>query len=300
MKLSTLWPLPEQTLCSFIRSVEQVLILEENEPFIETHVKRIAYDAGLRVPISGKYDDAVSREGELFRWQIAESLMSFIPGFSPTRSFSPESEKKDMPSLTGIPENCPYTPVFETLLTLGEALNIRPVYVVDPGCAVKINTPPFEMLDIKYSMGSSIGIASGLVLAGISDPVIAVVGDSDFFHLAINALFNVAYQGSDLLVIVLDNDTTALSGFQPVPNRDARVFGRRVTRLNIEDLAAACPVSMVETVDPWNPEGMREVLRKGLTKSGVRVIISRSPCPYIDKKFCPGYKAAGQTHEAPV
>lgn len=291
LKLGTIWPLPAKTITDFLQSVEQVLILEENEPFLETLIKSMAYDAGLRTPVHGKHDQLVNREGELFRWQIAEALPKFWPGYSPAHMFSPEEEQKVMPSEAGLPENCPYTPVFQILNELSESSGLSPVYVVDPGCAIKINTPPFEILDIKYSMGSSIGIASGLVLAGVTDPVIAVVGDSDFFHLGVNALFNVAHQGSNLLVIILDNSTTALSGFQPSPNLGGSELGHVTTSLSIEQIVQACPVTLAESFDPWDTTAARDILKAALTRSGVRVVISRSPCPYIESGFCPGYKS---------
>ena len=55
----------------------------------------------------------------------------------------------------------------------------------------------------------------------------------------------------------------------------------------------ACPVSLNETVDPWDEARTRDVIGKGLRQAGIRVIIARSPCPYIEEGFCPGYSAAG-------
>ncbi len=291
LKLSTLWPLPAEQIACFLRTTEKTLILEENEPFLETLIKSLAYDAKITTPISGKHDKAVAREGELFRWQIAEALAGFVPGFSPARGFSSEAEMKSLPSQAGLPENCPYTPVFEILRELSGQFGLTPVYVVDPGCAIKIATPPFELLDVKYSMGSSIGIASGLVLSGVTDPVIAVVGDSDFFHLGANALFNVAHHRSDLLVLILDNATTALSGFQGTPNLGGIDLGHETTPLSIDHIVGACPVSLKETIDPWDEIRARRVLDQGLRRPGVRVIIARSPCPYIENGVCPGYQA---------
>lgn len=297
LKLSTLWPLPAGQITRFLRSIEKTLVLEENEPFLETLIKSISHDTRISTPIHGKHDRTVSREGELFRWQIAEALSGFVPGFESERDFPPEDERKDLPSLAGLPENCPYTPVFEILRELSGQYGLSPVYVVDPGCAIKIATPPFEMLDVKYSMGSSIGIASGLVLSGVTDPVIAVIGDSDFFHLSANALFNVAHQGSNLLILILDNATTALSGFQGTPNLGGTEPGRETTPLSIDGIVEACPVSLNETIDPWDEARTRDVIGRGLRQAGVRVIIARSPCPYIEVGHCPGYKAA---HAAPA
>jgi indolepyruvate ferredoxin oxidoreductase, alpha subunit len=300
LKLGTIWPLPKKMLTGFLQTVEQVLILEENEPFLETMIKSMVYDTGIRIPLRGKQDKVVSREGELFRWQISEALSTFWPGFRPAQIFSPDDEIKYMPSEAGLPGNCPYTPLFNILNELSDTAGLTPVYVVDPGCAIKINTPPFEMLDIKYSMGSSIGIASGLILSGVTDPVIAVVGDSDFFHLGANALFNVAHQGSDLLILILDNSTTALSGFQSSPNSEGVEMGLSMTALDIDQIVRACGVSFSDSIDPWDTLESRATLKTALLGSGVRVIISKSPCPYIETGFCPGYtseeKDSFETH----
>jgi indolepyruvate ferredoxin oxidoreductase alpha subunit len=125
----------------------------------------------------------------------------------------------------------------------------------------------------------------------VTDPVIAVVGDSDFFHLGVNALFNVAHQGSNLLVIILENSTTALSGFQPSPNLGGSESGDVTASLSIEQIVQACPVTFAELIDPWDTTASRDILKAALTGSGVRVVISRSPCPYIESGFCPGYKS---------
>ncbi|MBT5875493.1 MAG: hypothetical protein HOH43_18875 [Candidatus Latescibacteria bacterium] len=292
LKLGIVNPIPPRLIADFLSSVEAVLVLEENEPFVEAHIKRIAYDAAVSTPIHGKLNQTVSREGELFRWQICESLKTYCSDWTPASEFRPEDEVKLMPSLSGLPQNCPYTPVFQILRELSGDIGLEPVFVVDPGCAIKINTAPFELLDVKYSMGSSIGIASGMVLAGISDPVIAVVGDSDFFHLGVNALFNVAHQGTDLLVIILDNGTTALSGFQPVPG-NTRDGIKEERTLSIEGVVEACHADFSQVIDPWNHREAKKRLKTALTGKGLRVLVSRGLCPYIDEGVCPGYQADG-------
>lgn len=290
LKLGIVNPIPPRLIADFLASVEMVLVLEENEPFVEAYIKRIAYDAGLSTPIHGKFNHVVAREGELFRWQISEALSAYCKEWTPISEFRPEDEVKHMPSLSGLPQDCPYTPVFQILRELSSDLGLEPVFVVDPGCAIKMNTAPFDMLDVKYSMGSSIGIASGLVLAGVSDPVVAVVGDSDFFHLGVNALFNVAHQGTDLLVIILDNGTTALSGFQPVPGHSSNGVKEDRT-LSIEGVAGACHADYMEVIDPWNHREAKKHLQKALSGKGLRVLVSRGLCPYIDNGVCPGYQA---------
>ena len=60
-----------------------------------------------------------------------------------------------------------------------------------------------------------------------------------------------AHQGSNLLVLILDNATTALSGFQGTPNLGGTDLGHETTPLSIDDIVDACSVSLNETIDPW-------------------------------------------------
>ncbi len=108
-------------------------------------------------------------------------------------------------------DNCPYTPTFEILSKVISEIGEKPAIIAEPGCAVRLNAPPFEMLDIKYSMGSAIGIASGLAHSRSKVKPIAVCGDSSFFHTGINALMNVIQNRADIFILVLDNSVAALN-----------------------------------------------------------------------------------------
>ncbi len=87
LKLGVLFPLPRDLVARFLAGCREVLILEENEPFLETQIKAVAHDSGCDVRIFGKPTGHTRREGELFRWQIQRALERFLPGFVPARAY---------------------------------------------------------------------------------------------------------------------------------------------------------------------------------------------------------------------
>ena len=179
-------------------------------------------------------------------------------------------------------DDCPYTPTFQALSQVIEELGEEPVIIAEPGCGVKLNAPPFQMLDVKYSMGSAIGIASGLARARAGVKPIAVCGDSSFFHTGINGLVNVVENRVNLFILVLDNSVTALTGYQPHPGTGHDARGQETQAVKIEEIAKACHVPFVTVVDPDEPEAMRRAFRKGLTSDELSMVVVRKPCPLAE------------------
>ena len=66
-------------------------------------------------------------------------------------------------------------------------------------------------------MGASIGVAHGVAKAGVKDRIIAVLGDSTFFHSGIHPLINILYNESNVTVVIADNSVTAMTGHQQHP-----------------------------------------------------------------------------------
>jgi RNA polymerase primary sigma factor len=74
LKLGTLNPLPGDLITGFLKDAESVLVLEDNEPYIENKVKAIAHNAKLDVQVIGKTTGHVPREGELSKESIVSSV----------------------------------------------------------------------------------------------------------------------------------------------------------------------------------------------------------------------------------
>jgi len=244
LKLSTHYPLPESVVSKFLTDCDEVLILEENEPFVETQIKALAYDFGFRTKIYGKQSGHVFREGELYRWQIQQALSEFLPGFVSAKSYLEENEADEVPKKESYCTNAGYGEVLDVLETAAESAGQKLVFVGDPGCLVTVA----ERLDAKYAIGSAIGVADGMSKVGISERAVALFGDSSFFHTSLPAICNAVHNRSDILMVVLDNKSTASTGFQPNPGVGKDAMGREAPTLSIEQIARACGVRRVHSV----------------------------------------------------
>jgi indolepyruvate ferredoxin oxidoreductase alpha subunit len=271
-KLGTINPLPGDLIIQFLNEAESVIVLEDNEPYLENKIKAILHDAGLNTEVLGKTTGNIPREGEISNIHI-EALMSNAPGLkSHTQRVSTETQKSFC-------EGCPYIPAFQALSHVIEELGEKPVIIAEPGCGVRLNAPPFEMLDVKYSMGSAIGIASGIAKARAGVKPIAVCGDSSFFHTGVNSLMNVITNRANIFIMVLDNAVTALTGYQPHPGTGVDAKGRETESVDIAEIAKACNVPFVDVVDPDETETIQAALRKGLTSDELSMVIIRKACP---------------------
>jgi indolepyruvate ferredoxin oxidoreductase alpha subunit len=155
------------------------------------------------------------------------------------------------------------------------------IIVGDPGCMVRAQSEPYQLLDVKLSLGSSIGIATGIALgqAGSRKRVVALCGDSGFLHSGLNGLVDAARLAAKLLVIILDNGTTAMSGGQPHAASDVDARGRGQKAVDLEVLARATGVSFVRTVRVEKAVDLKEAIEAGLRSEDIEVIVARGQCP---------------------
>jgi indolepyruvate ferredoxin oxidoreductase alpha subunit len=283
LKLGTIYPIPEEIIVDFLRSASQVLVLEDNEPYVENKVKAICHDAGIDAEVIGKTTGHIPGVDEVLRDDIARVLESEF-GFDlmdADRSEQRAMNKGEMEKT--FCDDCPYTPTFETLSQVIKELGETPIIVAEPGCAVRLNAPPYEMLDVKYSLGSAIGIASGLAWSRAKHKPIAVCGDSSFFHTGINALLNVVHNRIQLCIVVLDNSVAALTGYQPHPGTGYDIKGETTSRVEIADIAKLCGIPFVSTVTPDDLNEMKSAFIKAMTADDLSLVVVKKPCPLIGK-----------------
>ena len=129
---------------------------------------------------------------------------------------------------------------------------------------------PFNLQDYLFCMGSSVSIGHG-INKSTNQKIIAFVGDSSFFHAGIPALINAVYNNSNLLIIILDNQTTAMTGYQPNPG----------SKIKIENIVKACGVQNLEIINPKQIKLLESTIKEFLDKKELSVIIARSPCVRI-------------------
>jgi indolepyruvate ferredoxin oxidoreductase alpha subunit len=283
LELGTLFPLPEQQICDFLAGVDRVYVLEEVEPFIENQVRALAQRRGMQVKICGKTTGHVPWEGDIHLAKIGRLLSEEL---GQVLDIAP-APARTYPSRQPFGDGCSYSPFFRALQQLiGDKEISKPIVVGETGCLVRLNNPPFEMLDVKYSMGSSIGLACGLWRSGVEDKILAVAGDSVFFHTAINGLLNAAHHQADIVVAIMDNETVALTGFQDRTGAGTTAMGEPVQTIYPERLAAAMGIENVYTLDAYDEGILKKTLHEVFSRRGLSFLVVRGRCPYIESKRC--------------
>ncbi|MBD3181724.1 hypothetical protein GF312_05490 [Candidatus Poribacteria bacterium] len=277
LKLGTTNPLPGELIVDFLKASQTIVVLEDNEPYVEEKIKTIAHDAKVDIKILGKMSGHLPREGELTEDNISPALKGHIYVDTGKGEVSSETSKTFC-------DDCPYTSAFEILSDVMGKMDDEIVIIAEPGCGVKLNAPPFEMLDIKYSMGSAIGIASGLARSRSGIKPIAVCGDSSFFHTGINGLMNVINNPVNIFILVLDNAYTALTGRQTHPGTGKDARGRKTKTVDITSIARVSGIESVEVIDPDDTEVTRKAFYKALTSEETSIVVVRKPCPLAQEE----------------
>jgi len=289
LELGFTWPQPVQTITAFLEPLDRVLVVEEGTPFLEDAVASIAQHGSRRIEILGKRTRHFDELGELDPDRVAAGLHEAFPDlFADTAPARTPAASGMLPARP--PTLCPGCPHRASYLMAREVVGPDALVATDIGCYTLGLNPPLGMGDLLVCMGSS--ISTGAALAAAQEaPVVAVIGDSTFFHAGVPALIHAVTQGRRLMVLVLDNRTTAMTGFQPHPGAalEPGRFGRPTAlpheRVSIEALARACGVAVVETADPCRPAHAIAAIRRAWNSHGVSVVVLRSPCPQMAERL---------------
>jgi len=280
LKLGMTHPLPEKMIGRFLKACDEIVIVEELEPYLEMQVKAIAKDHAPNVEIFGKMvKQFFPKEGELSTRMVAAGLAK-ITGRKLPIDFQRISEKyaeatRDLPSRPPILcAGCPHRASFYVMRKVG---GDKTLYSTDIGCYALGIAPPLNVGDIMTCMGASIGTAQGMSKA-TGRETIAIIGDSTFFHAGIPGLVNAVYNKSKVLTVVLDNLATAMTGHQPHPGTGMTGMHASTERILIENVAEGCGVKYVKVVDPFKTKEATTVLREALQQPGPSVVVFRAPC----------------------
>jgi indolepyruvate ferredoxin oxidoreductase alpha subunit len=286
LKIGTPYPLPAELTKQLLNSVSEVLVVEELEPFVEDQVKIVAEDAGIQVKIHGK--DIVPLIGELSTRRVAEAICS-LTGVKPPVDFAGlDKLREETASLLPLrpPTMCAGCPHRASLYAVNIACQrvkhdtgIEPVRPGDIGCYALGANPPLDSDDVAICMGGSFGLADGLAHV-IDAPVVAHLGDSTFFHSGIPPMINAVYNQANVTMVILDNSTTGMTGFQPTPGAPV---GEKPVILP-EDIARASGVKFVEVVDPFELTSTIGVLEKAIKYDGPSVVVCRRLCNILDQR----------------
>ena len=265
LKLGMVNPLPRKLIEDFASKVEKLYIVEELDPVIEEQVKSWGIKAtGKEIfTVQGEYSANMLREAIL-----GEELKLDAPAAAPGRP----------PILC---PGCPHRSVYYVLNKL------KMHAAGDIGCYTLGNAMPLDMVDTCLCMGAGLNIAQGVEKVEPDTTCFAFVGDSTFFASAITGVVNAVYNQANMVLVVLDNSTTAMTGHQPHPGTGRTVMGEIVQKINIEQVLRGIGVTEIETINPLELEASVSCVKRMAEKSGVRAIIFKAPCIAVTRPKAP-------------
>ena len=281
IRIATAFPFPEDFILKALDGVKEVLCIEELSPFIEEQILKAAGKHHLALRVSGKLDGSVPHNGE----NSVELCTGILNTFLGVRTGYEQRDLSDAPALPVRPPvlcaGCPHRASF---YAVKKAMKGRKaVFCGDIGCYTLGNAMPLDMVDTCLCMGAGITMAQGLSHMNRDTVSFAFVGDSTFFASGMTGVVNAVYNEADMILCVLDNSTTAMTGHQPHPGTGRNMMGNVVEKVNIEKVLEGIGVKKIVTVDPLALEDSIRAVQECAEETGVRAIIFKSPCVAITK-----------------
>ena len=278
-KVSTPYPFPEKLALEFLDGLEEVMCVEELDPVIERELIYICGKYNLNVKIHGKLDSCVATAGENTVESVKRVLGDFL-GF--------KTDENPLPATPEMPirppvlcAGCPHRASFYAVKQAAKGK--KAVFSGDIGCYTLGNAKPLDMVDTCLCMGADVTIAQGIHCIEPDTINFSFIGDSTFFASGITGVINAVYNQTDIILIVLDNSTTAMTGHQPHPGTGMTMMGEVANKVSIEAILKAIGLTSVETVNALDlTEGVNAV-KSAMDKKGVKAIIFKSPCIAVSK-----------------
>ncbi|MEX2682460.1 MAG: indolepyruvate ferredoxin oxidoreductase subunit alpha [Candidatus Sigynarchaeota archaeon] len=279
LKLGMVFPFPEELMKKLYQNVDRVLVVEELDPFIEDFAKKLAYESGSRVEIEGK--KYFSRKGELDLTSTIAGITKFLGIANPFASLAVPTDgyHKASPRPPVLCPGCSHRSTLYAMKLVEYKTKKKFVYSSDIGCYTLGFYKPTEAIETCICMGASIGLANGI--AKLHDgPVFAIIGDSTFFHTGVPGLVDAVYNQNDVIVMILDNSVTAMTGFQPHPGTGIKISGEQGTRIPPEQIVLGAGVKKEDLwiVDSNKLPEVTKAIEEAIKRKGPRVIISRHAC----------------------
>jgi len=276
-------PLPAMEIRALLTHCEDVVVLEELEPYVEEQAIIEARDIRFEGRIIGKISGPLERVGE---YGVEEVVRAVAEGFDlllPDEMLDSIEGAEELAAARPITvcAGCPHRGTYMAINQALRNLKLRKGEVMvtgDIGCTILGMNEPFKTVWNEVSMGASVSLAQGYVYSGLETPVIATIGDSTFFHGGMPGLINAVQHEVDLTLIVMDNGWTAMTGMQTNPGTDTEFQSAGNRRIDLAELIPAMGVEHFFVVDPFEHEEATAVVEEALQLPGVKVILSRQEC----------------------
>lgn len=296
LKLGTTWPLPEKLVAKHLNRTEKVLFVEEIDPFVERSVMELTaalLPATCHLNFYGKRTGHLSPYNEQDTNLVIGALANIFGEKYQSRDPSYDRGAKEAieivpPRPINFCAGCPHRATFWAIKNALQLDGRHGFVCGDIGCySLGIVDGGFFQCRTMHAMGSGAGVANGLgnlKQFGFNQPVIAICGDSTFYHAVIPAIVNSVYNNANLTLVILDNGGTAMTGFQPHPGTGELATGDQAKIIDMEALCQAIG-TVVKVCDPFELKNTIQTLLELLKEeSGTKVVIMQHTCELIRAK----------------
>ena len=263
LKLGLVNPLPTKLILDFASRVDRLVVIEELDPVIENHCKSLglSVDGKNIFPICGEF---------------SQSLIAKVMGLEAKEYVTPEESAPVRPPV--MCAGCPHRGLFYVLAK-------KKITVLgDIGCYTLGSAAPLNAIDSVLCMGASVSGLHGFNKASgveAEKKTVAVIGDSTFMHSGMTGLANIAYNGTNSTVIIVDNSITGMTGHQQNPTTGYNIKGDPATKIDLEALCHALGINRVRVVDPYDLKATEKAIVEEIAADEPSVIISRRPCALL-------------------
>jgi indolepyruvate ferredoxin oxidoreductase alpha subunit len=283
------YPFPTAKALEFAENLDEILVLEELEPFIEEQLQRII----PKTKIKGKYTETVPVAGEL-RYENIKNIICGFLGLSnvekaETACVCDVTLPRRAPVLCA---GCPHRASFYAMKSAVKNRGKKAVYCGDIGCYTLGNAKPLETTDTCLCMGGGVTVAQGIKASNPDTDAIAFIGDSTFFASGMTGVANAVYNKHNITICILDNRTTAMTGGQPHPGTGKTILKDDTVKIEIAGVLTALGVGYVKECNPFDLEAAITTATEALEYDGVSCIVFKAPCIAVSAKPCV-YEVAG-------
>jgi indolepyruvate ferredoxin oxidoreductase alpha subunit len=255
------YPLPVKKIRALVDASDRVLILEDGYPYLERTLRGIM---PLPVEILGKVDGYIPVDGELNPDIVRKALgLESREGITVAGLTLPGRP----PQLC---QGCPHGDAYGAIKKALAGFTDK-IVTSDIGCYTLGALPPYSAIESCVCMGASVGMAKGAAEAGFY-PVVAVIGDSTFLHSGVTPLMDAVSANANMTLIILDNETVAMTGTQPtvLPS----------SRLQTLILGLGLDPDHFHIIDahPKKAEENTQIIRREIEHKGLSVIVAVRTC----------------------
>ena len=273
------YPLPKKLVRRLMDECQQVLIVEEGQPFIEDIVRGVSESQNIK----GKLDGTLPRTGELNPDCVGQAINAVANSSLFTLHSSFERSEIVVPRPPALCQGCGHRDVYAALNEVLKEYD-NPRVFGDIGCYTLGFLPPFRAIHSCVDMGASITMAKGAADAG-QWPAVAIIGDSTFTHSGMTGLLDAINENANITVIISDNLTTGMTGGQDSAGTNKFEAICRGLGLSDEHLKVVVPL-------PKNMPEITQIIRNEINYKGTSVIIPRRECMQTLQRHLKQKKAA--------